>query len=67
MTEGPEFESWYDQGFTLPHIDQTDYGAIHWVQGYSGREVKLTLNFQLVARSRKLGSVHPLPPYVFMA
>jgi hypothetical protein len=29
--------------------------------GYSGRGVKLTTQLQLVSRSRKCGSIHPLP------
>jgi hypothetical protein len=39
---------------------------IQWVpralsRGYSGRGVKLTTHLQLVPRSRKCGSIHPLP------
>jgi hypothetical protein len=39
---------------------------IQWVpgalsQGWSGRGVKLTTHLQLVPRSRKCGSMHPLP------
>jgi hypothetical protein len=30
-------------------------------RGWSGRGVKLTTHLQLVPRSRKYGSVHPLP------
>jgi hypothetical protein len=30
-------------------------------RGYSGRGVKLTAHLQLVPRSRKCGSIHPLP------
>jgi hypothetical protein len=36
-------------------------------RGESGRGVKLFIHFQLVSRSRKLGSIHPLPPYAFIA
>jgi hypothetical protein len=35
-------------------------------RGWSGRDVKLTTHLQLVLRSRKCGSIHPLP-YAFMA
>jgi hypothetical protein len=34
---------------------------IKWVPGVSGRGVKLTSHLQLVPRSRKCGSIHPLP------
>jgi hypothetical protein len=36
-------------------------------RGWSGRGVKLTTHIQLVPRPRQRGSIHPLPPYVFMA
>jgi hypothetical protein len=35
-------------------------------RGLSSRGVKLTIHLQLVPSSRKYGSTHPLPPYVFM-
>jgi len=38
-----------------------------FIQGYSGRGVKLTIHLHLVLRLRMRGGIHPLPHYAFMA
>jgi hypothetical protein len=70
-TEGSEFESGWGQAFPLLHIVQTGSGvnptsypmgtggSFPW--GQSGRGVKLNAHLQPVLRSRKRGSIHPLP------
>jgi hypothetical protein len=40
---------------------------IQWLLGLYPRVVKLTIHLLLVPRSKKYGSIHPLPPYTFMA
>jgi hypothetical protein len=57
--------------FSLLHVVQTDSGAHRtfypmgteglFPRGQSGRGVKLTTRLQLVPRSSKCGSIHPLP------
>jgi hypothetical protein len=43
-----------------PNLLSNGYrGLFLW--GWSGRDVKLTTHLQLVPRSRKFGSIHPLP------
>jgi hypothetical protein len=55
----------------LLNIVQTGSGAhrASYVMGTGGSfpGVKLTAHLQLVPRSRERESVHPLPPYVFVA
>jgi hypothetical protein len=63
-TEGSEFNSWYSQEFSLPHVVQTGSGAhpVSYPMGRgSGRGVKLTTHLELASGSRKLGCTHPLP------
>jgi hypothetical protein len=70
MTEGSEFESWWGQEFSLLHVQTSS--RVHptsypmgsedsFPRGKSGCGVKLTTYLQLVPRSRKRGSMHPLP------
>jgi hypothetical protein len=40
---------------------------IFFSRAESGKSVKLTTHLQLVPRSRKRGSLHPLLHYIFMA
>jgi hypothetical protein len=42
------------------------YGGL-FLREQSDRSVKLTTHLQLVQRSRRYGSIHPLPQYTFMA
>jgi hypothetical protein len=66
-----EFKSRHGQEFSLLRVVQTGSG-VHptfypigtgglFPRGLSGRDVKLTTHLQLVPRSRKYGSIHPLP------
>jgi hypothetical protein len=67
--EVSEFESWYGQDFSPPHIIHTSsedhppsaypMGTGGW--GDSGEGVKLTNHLSLVPRSRIRESIHPLP------
>jgi hypothetical protein len=49
-----------DRLWVPPNLLSSGYrGLFH--RGWSGRGVKLTTHLQLVLRSRKCGSIHPLP------
>jgi hypothetical protein len=43
-----------------PSLLSNSHGGL-FPRGWSGRDVKLTTHLQLVPRSRKCGSIHPLP------
>jgi hypothetical protein len=70
-TKESEFESQWGQEFSLLHVVQTSSGAhlascpmgtgVLFPCWCSGWGLKLTTHLQLVLRSRKLGSIHPLP------
>jgi hypothetical protein len=74
-TEGLKVESRWRQEFSLLHVVQTSsevhptsytMGTGGSFRGLSDRRVKLSIDLRLVLRSRKRGSIYPLP-YVFMA
>jgi hypothetical protein len=70
MTKGSEFESWWEQEYSLLHVVQTGSWAhpTSYPMGTGGSfpgdkvagSVKLTTHLQLVPRSRKRGSIDPL-------
>jgi hypothetical protein len=50
-----------DRLWCPPSLLTNGYGGL-FPRGLSGRGVKMTSHLQLVPRSRKYGSIHPLPP-----
>jgi hypothetical protein len=62
-TEGSAFKSGQSQEFSLLHVVQTGCGAHPgpWVPGVKWPEREADHHLQLLLRSRKGGSIHPLP------